>query len=134
MMKIKDLPVNERPRERLLKYGVENISNEELLAIIIKTGTRNYSVKDISCEVLKKINNLNNLESITINTFNDIKGLGKIKTIELMASIELGKRIFLQKDNTNKVIYNNPEIIYKDNLHLFKNKKQEYFYCLYLNY
>ena len=47
-MKVKDLPVLERPRERLLKYGVENLSNEELLSIIIKTGTKDYSVKAIS--------------------------------------------------------------------------------------
>lgn len=132
-MKIKDLPVNERPRERLINYGVENVSNEELLSILIKTGTKNYSVKEISCELLKKINNLSNLENITINTFSDIKGLGKVKTIELMAAIELGKRIFLQKEIKDTIIYNNPDAIYYNNIHLFKNKKQEYFYCLYLD-
>ena len=131
-MKIKDLPVQDRPRERLIKYGKESLSNEELLSIILKTGTKNNSVKDISCEVLKRINNLSKLESITVNTFKDIKGLGKVKTIELMAAIELGKRIFLESSNSN-TIYNNPDIIYKDNLYLFKNKKQEYFYCLYLD-
>ena len=132
-MKIKDLPVEERPRERLIKYGVSNISNEELLSILIKTGTKNYSVKDISCEVLKLINNINNLDNITINTFKDIKGLGKVKTIEIMAAIELGKRIFLEKKDYDNTIYNNPETIYLNNIYLFKNKKQEYFYCLYLD-
>lgn len=132
-LKIKDLPVSERPRERLINYGKENISNEELIAILIKTGTKNYSVKDISCEVLKRINSLNNLENIGINTFKDIKGLGKVKTIELMAAIELGKRIFLEKNRNIRVTYNNPDTIFKDNLYLFKNKKQEYFYCLYLD-
>ena len=132
-LKIKDLPVNERPRERLVNYGKENISNEELIAILIKTGTKNYSVKDISCEVLKKINGLNKLESIGINTFKDIKGLGKVKTIELMAAIELGKRIFLEKNKEKSITYDNPNIIFENNLYLFKNKKQEYFYCLYLD-
>ena len=132
-MKLKDLPVNERPRERLIHYGRESISNEDLLAIIIKTGTKNNSVKDISCEVLKRINNLTNLENISINTFKDIKGLGTIKTIEIIAAIELGRRIFLERNNRNNVIYDNPDIIYKDNIYLFKNKKQEYFYCLYLD-
>ncbi len=132
-MKIKDLPVNERPRERLVNYGKESISNEELLAILIKTGTKNSSVKDISCEVLKRINGLNNLENITINTFKDIKGLGKVKTIEIMAAIELGKRIFLERSKKDNKVYDNPNDIYLDNLYLFKNKKQEYFYCIYLD-
>ena len=132
-MKIKDLPVNDRPRERLINVGISNISNEELVAIILKTGTKNKSVKELASEVLCKINNLNNLEEININTFNDINGLGKVKTMELMASIELGKRIFLKRENHKRVIYDNPDIVYLDNLYLFKRKKQEYFYCLYLD-
>ena len=132
-MKIKDLPVIERPRERVINYGIENISNEELIAIILKTGTKNKSVKELALEVLTKINNLNNLETITINTFKDINGLGMVKTIELMASIELGKRIFLKKENNQKIIYDNPNTIYLENRYLFKSKKQEYFYALYLD-
>ena len=132
-MKIKDIPVNERPRERLINYGAESISNEELLAILIKTGTVNNSVKDIANAILKKIDNLTNLENITINTFKDIPGLGKVKTIELMAALELGKRVFLLKNENNKTFYDNPDTIYYDNLYLFKNRRQEYFYCLYLD-
>ncbi len=132
-MRIKDLPVIERPRERLINYGVDNISNEELIATLLKTGTKNKSVKELANEVLCKINSLSNLESININTFTNINGLGKVKTIELMAAIELGKRIFLRKENNQKVIYNNPEIIYQENIYLFKRKKQEYFYTLYLD-
>ena len=132
-MKIKDLPIEERPRERVKKVGIQNISNEELLAIIIKTGTKDKSVKEIACEVLKKIKSVNNLSNITINTFSDIKGLGDVKTIEIMASIELGKRIFLEKNNEIDIIYNSPDIIYENNKYLFQGKKQEYFYCLYLD-
>ena len=132
-IKIKDLPEMERPRERMIRVGKENLSIEELLAIIIKTGTKGVSVKDIASNVLKEIKNINNLENITSNTFSHIKGLGKIKTIELMAAIELGRRIFLEKENRESIVYNNPEIIYQNNLYLFKGKKQEYFYCLYLD-
>ena len=132
-MKLKDLPKEERPRERLINYGPENISNEELLSIILKTGTKNKSVKELASEVLSKINSINNLEMININTFDNIIGLGKIKTIELMAVIELGKRIFLKKDNNKKINYDNPDDIYKSNLYLFNGKKQELFYCLYLD-
>ena len=132
MMKIKDLPKEERPRERLINYGVDNISNEELLAIILKVGTKDKSVKELASEVLCKINKLSNLEDINQRTFSDIKGLGPIKTIELMAAIELGKRIFLKKEK-EKINYNNPLTLYQDNLYLFKGKKQEYFYCIYLD-
>ena len=133
IIKIKDIPTMERPRERMLKVGKEYLSNEELLAIIIKTGTKGVSVKDIAINVLKEIKDINNLENITINTFSNIKGLGYVKTIELMAAIELGKRIFLEKTKKDETKYNNPKIIYKNNLYLFKGKKQEYFYCLYLD-
>ncbi len=123
----------ERPRERMQKVGKENLSNEELLAIIIKTGTKGISVKDIARSVLKEIKSVNNLENITINSFCNIKGLGKVKTMEIMAAIELGKRIYLEQEETNNLKYDNPETIYLYNKHLFKNKKQEYFYCLYLD-
>lgn len=132
-MKIKELPTNERPRERFLRVGKENISNEELLAILIKTGTKGYSVKDIANLVLKEVSDINNLSDINIQTFMKIKGLGKVKAIELVAAIELGKRIFLEKESKLTEKYVNPDIIWEHNKHLFKNKKQEYFYCLYLD-
>lgn len=132
-MKIKELPENERPREKLIKIGVENISDEELIAIILKTGTKGVSVKELAKTILDRIININNLDGIGINTFKDIKGLGKVKTIELIATIELGKRIFLLQQKNEKIKYMSPEIIYNDNRYLFQNKKQEYFYCLYLD-
>ena len=132
-MKIKELPVSERPRERLLHNGVENISNEDLIAILIKNGTRNNSVRDIAIEILKRINNLNELANIKLETFSDIKGLGKVKIIELIAAIELGKRIYLQTEINYQEKFNDPKKIYLSNLYLFKGKKQEYFYCLYLD-
>ena len=132
-MKIKDLPISERPRERLKNVGVENISNEELIAILLKTGTKNKSVKDIASEILIKIQGINNLNDISYNTFSNIKGLGDVKTMEIIAAIELGKRIYEEKEKIDTCIYNNSTIIYENNKYLFKNKKQEYFYCLYLD-
>lgn len=132
-MKIKDLPKEERPRERLLLRGVENLTNEDLLAILIKTGCRNKSVRDIAIEVLKRLDSLNNLSDIRKETFKGIKGLGEVKIIELMASIELARRINLKREIVNIDKLNNPADIYRNNLYLFTGKKQEYFYCLYLD-
>ena len=57
---IKDIPKEERPRERFIKYGVSSLSNEELIAIILKTGTKNISVKEISLNILKKYKDISN--------------------------------------------------------------------------
>jgi len=132
-MKIKDLPISERPRERLIEKGAENLSNEDLLAILIKTGCRNYSVRDIAIEIIKRIDSLNSLNDIRPETFSNIKGLGKVKIIELMASFELARRIYLKKDIDYSEKFNDPKKIYLNNLYLFKDKQQEYFYCFYLD-
>ena len=125
-MYIKEINEENRPREKL-----ERLTDLELLAIIIKTGSRNSSVYDISKIVLDRINNFNNLIDVNMNTFNNIKGLGKVKIIELLASIELGRRIYLNK--THSKTYKTSNDIFNDNKELFYNKKQEYFYCIYLD-
>ena len=65
-VKIKDIPLNDRPRERLLNCGSNSLSNEELLSIILKTGTKNVSVKNIAVNLLKQIGDIKNLNNITL--------------------------------------------------------------------
>ena len=132
-MKLEELPKEERPRERLLNYGSESLSNQELLAILIKNGTKSKSCKDLSLEVLKKINIISDLQDITVEQLTEIPGIGKVKAIEILASIELGKRIFLAKNNKSKLKLKNAKDIYEEVRYLFYGKKQEYFYCLYFN-
>ena len=131
MYKIKDIPTNERPRERLKEVGVENLSDKELLSIILKTGTKDKNVSDLALDILNKYS-LSNLKDITINNLTKIKGIGEVKAIELIASIELGKRIFLKEKPTNKNL-TSPKEIYEYTKYLFYDKKQEYFYALYFN-
>lgn len=128
---IKDIPESERPRERLKAVGVNNISDRELVAIILKSGTKEKSVNDLSIELLKKYK-LGELKDISLQELTSIKGIGEVKAIELLASIELGKRIFLNKNISYKKL-DNPEKIFKHTKYLFHNLKQEYFYCLYFN-
>lgn len=129
--KIKDIPVSERPREKLKSIGVNNLSDSELLAIILKTGTKSKSVSDLAIDILNKYD-LNDLKSININELNKIKGIGEVKAIELISAIELGKRIFLNKNNKLKKLVNAKDI-WEDSKYLFSNLKQEYFYALYFN-
>ena len=120
-----------KPRDKLILYGPSKLTDSELLAIIIKVGVKSSSVYDISKKVLDRIDKLDNLINVNLSTFNNIKGLGIVKKIELLASIELGRRIYLIKKNHIK--YLTSDDIYNDNKDLFYNKKQELFYCLYLD-
>lgn len=125
---IKELPIYERPRERAISEGIEKLSTGELLSIIIRCGTKNKSVKDLSNEILL----LGNLKDLTYNKLLTIKGIGKVKAIEIMSLIELSKRINI--DNNKEVIkIKCAQDIYDNFKYLFNNQKQELFYCIYLN-
>ena len=108
-MKIKDLPLSERPYEKLEIYGAENLSNAELLAIIIKSGTKEQSSVSIAQEILKlnentKQDNLRFLQEISLEEFMQIKGIGKVKAIQLKAICEITKRIARPINNQKKII------------------------------
>lgn len=131
-MKVKDLPLKERPRERLIEYGKENLSNEELLSIILKTGNGKLSVKEISNNILNYFNGIENLKDATKEQFQQIKGIGVVQALTLLSVIELGKRIYMIKP-VDKVLLNNSKLIYEYMKYQLYDKKQEYFYCLYVN-
>lgn len=128
---MKEMPISERPREKFEKIGPENLSDKELLAIILKTGLKYKNVEEISMDLLNKYK-LQDLKEISIPELTTIKGIGKIKAIELLASIELGKRIYLEKNDINLKL-ETPEKIWKDSKYLFSGKCQELFYCYYFN-
>lgn len=132
-MKVKDLPVAERPRERLIKYGKENLSNEELLSIILKSGNGKKSVKDISQEILGYFNGLNNIKDASLEQLKKIKGIGEVQALTILSVIELGKRIYLNQNLSKKIILNSSSKIFEYMKYDLFDKKQEYFYCLYVN-
>ena len=132
-MKIKDIPIHERPRERLMECGVENLSNEELLAILLKTGSKKRSVKELALDVLSISKGISHLQEITKEQLLTIDGIGITKAMELVSAIELGRRIFLTNPQKEKIHFSNAYQIYSSTKYLFLNKKQEYFYCFYLN-
>ncbi|MEG2353709.1 MAG: DNA repair protein RadC [Clostridium sp.] len=92
MISIKDLPENERPQERLLRYGAESLSNSELLAIILRTGIKNENVIQLSSRVIKSQGGLNGLLRSTADDFQTIKGIGVSKTAQILAVAEISKR------------------------------------------
>lgn len=129
--RIKELPEVERPRERLKRVGVENLTDKEILSIILKTGTKDKNVNDLSIELLKKYS-LIDFPHKKINDFKKIKGIGEVKAIELLAAIELGKRIYL-RDALKLTKLDNAKKIWESSKYLFQDLKQECFYAYYFN-
>lgn len=129
---IKDIPASQRPRERAIKYGIESLSDEDLLSIILKTGTRDMSVKNISSKILSLTNNINDLKDLTIESLKKINGIGSVKAIELLSALELGKRVFYKIDK-EKIKLNNSKVIYEYFKDLVIDEKQENFYAIYLD-
>jgi len=128
---IKDIQKYLRPRERLIKYGVKSLGDDELLAIILRTGSKEKNVKELSCSLINKLGSINNLENATLSELSSIKGIGKVKAIEILASIELGKRV-LKKDVSN-IILNNNMIVYDMFKYEFINSYQEEFIAIFLD-
>jgi len=132
MIDFKSIPNDDKPRERLYNKGGEALSNEELIAIILKTGTKNCSVKDVALNLLTVLGEVSKLKDIGISSLMKIDGIGKVKAIELKAALELGRRVYTTY-NYKRIKLNSAMAIYdyfKDDL---MNKKQEYFYCIYLD-
>ena len=107
-MRMKELPLSERPYEKLQVYGSEKLSNAELLAIILKTGTKEKTAVMLAQEILrlksdKSQDNLRFLQDLSIEDFVKIKGVGKVKAIQLRAVCELTKRISKPIDNKVKI-------------------------------
>lgn len=133
MTKIKDLPIHERPMERLQQYGVETISNEELLAILLKTGSRKQSAKELAMTILSKCNHISDLKEITYEMLIKLPGVGPSKASILMASFELGNRMHRKIETIQGKTCNQAHLIYEYYKDRLAEKKQEHVYCLYLD-
>lgn len=93
-MKIKEMSINERPIEKMVLYGKETLSNSELIAILLKTGTTKLSSLQLAERVINQnADGLRNLANITLEELMDIDGIGQAKAATIVAAVELGKRI-----------------------------------------
>ncbi len=135
-MKMKELPISERPYEKLEMYGERALSNAELIAIIIKSGTREESSVNIAQKILSLEkngeNNLRFLQNISIEEFMSIKGIGKVKAIQLKAICELTKRMSKPLD-TSQIQINSPKDVAELLTEEMKFEKREIVKTLILN-
>lgn len=91
---MKNLPINERPYEKLMNNGAENLSDSELLAIVIKSGTKEMTSLEISQRLLLECeNDINKISKLEIDQLRKFKGIGLVKAIQIKAVLELAKRI-----------------------------------------
>ena len=130
-MKIKEIPKNERPVERLILNGSEFLSNEELLSILIKTGNKNYNSKELASIILRECNG--DLSCINYSMLSKLNGIGDVKSACILAGIELGKRANKKVLSINNIQITSTDIVFKYYRDIFINKKQEYFYCVFLD-
>lgn len=132
---IKEWPENERPRERLLKSGAGGQSTAELLAIILRTGSRDKSAIELAREVLMKFSSLKEIEDASVAEFSDIKGIGSSKVAQMKAAFELGRRLL--QEGENKALRNpsfkNSREVYDYYRPKFYGLKKERFLCVLLD-
>ncbi|MEO7394813.1 MAG: DNA repair protein RadC [Chitinophagaceae bacterium] len=130
---IKQWAKDDRPREKLLLNGSENLSNSELLAILIHNGSKEKTAVDLAKEVLKLgSDNLNELGKISIAELMKIKGIGEAKAITIAAALELGRRRQATASLTKVVVSNSNEIAQYFKAKL-KDYRHEVFSVIFLN-
>ena len=113
MSKIKDLPLLERPREKAFRYGVENLSDEELLAIVISHGAKGYSSIEIARKIIDEKVNLYGLLQVPYQEYTKHLGLDRVISLKIASSFEIVKRVIKEKYNEDeKAIKVDSEYIY----------------------
>lgn len=129
---IRDVPVSERPRERMVRDGADSLSNTELLAILLRTGTSEESVISLACRILNQVGELRGLKSITYEELVTIRGIGPAKALQIAAGLELGKRI-ASSTVPNRPTVRSPQDVASFMMEDLRYHTQEHFVCLYLN-
>jgi len=129
---VRDLPRQERPRERLQKFGPEALSAQELLALVIGRGIPKKSVMNIAQELLTRFGNIKAIGQATIEELSQIKGIGLAKAAQIKACFELGKREELEPELKNFDI-KDPESVVKAIRASIKDKAKEHFKLILLN-
>lgn len=127
---MKQLPVSERPREKALRYGVDSLSNRELLALLIRHGTAGYSALDIADELLKE--GLQRLPQLKLNELMDVKGIKQVKALELLSWFELSRRIASEKI-MNRDVIKDPDSLIQWCMLKLGSLQQEHFLAVFLN-
>lgn len=129
---LRDLPSEERPRERMMKFGAGALSQAELLAILLRTGTRQESAIHMAQRILSGMGGLRGLVDLSLDEMIQWKGMGPAKAIQLKAGIELGQRLARTRLPEAEVI-RSPENAAELLMEQMRYLQKEHFVCLFLN-
>lgn len=129
---LRDLPHEERPRERMMHYGAESLSQTELLAILLRTGAQSESAIHIAQRLLNTSGGLRGLADLSIEELTTIKGIGPAKAVQLKAGIELGRRMANSR-LTEAVVIRSPQDAAEILTEQLRYLQKEHFICLFLN-
>lgn len=135
-LRMKDIPINERPYEKLEKYGSEILSNAELLAIIIRTGSTNETSVALAQRLLSlgaNDGNLVFLHDLSVEELRKVKGIGKVKAIQIKAVMELSKRVSTSLIMSTRVIIKSPVDVSTLLMEEMRHLKKEVFKIILLN-
>ena len=130
---VHDLPLNERPRERLLKLGSEVLSAQEILALILGRGIKGESVMVTSQKLLSRFGNLKGIANASVEELMQISGIGPAKTAQIKAALELSKRLEADVGEKPKPMLKSPEDVAAVVRSQLKGKKKEHFLVLCLD-
>ncbi len=129
---IKDLPLEERPREKLKQLGPEALSNAELLALLLRTGTTRETAVQLAARILSRSGSLRALPDLSLEEMEEIKGVGPAKAVMIKAALELGRRLATTpRGETGSIT--NPRQAAELFMEELRYKKKEYFKVLLLN-
>lgn len=132
-MKIENLPVSERPMEKALDGGVSSLSNSELLALLINSGTVEKSALDLATEILAvSRGGISELGALSLEDLITIKGIGNSKAIRVLAAVQLGKRMATAVPERKYCIRSNEDVA-KLLMERLRYEKKEHFICILLN-
>ncbi|MCM8829519.1 MAG: DNA repair protein RadC [Candidatus Omnitrophica bacterium] len=130
---IKNWPEDEKPREKLLKYGEHKLTDTELLAILIRTGSKGETAVDIARRIMQKFGSFRNMSHTSIHKWKDIKGLGKAKLCQIKSAIEIGRRFREEELKGKKVKITGPEDVFSLLLPRMRDLKKEIFVVIHLD-
>ncbi len=134
MKKLKELPLDSRPREKLFQKGADALTDDELIAILLRTGTKGKNVLEISQELMLRYGDFTQLGKKTISELKEISGIGQDKAVTLAAAFEIGKRTAIQFSkisSSNKIT--SPEDVANIFIPILRDELKENFYVVCLS-
>jgi len=120
-------PQGERPREKLILIGAENLTSAELIALLLSSGTQNLNAVDIGKELIKKFRTLENLSQASLKELQEIEGIGPAKAIKLQAAFQISRNMQKEKAEDELVNCHNPNDVAKIFIPILGHQKQEIF-------